>query len=78
LLLETSPKSTFPRDSALVCVPFSAYPDWLGLRPGTLPDRDFVRENFGTQAENKSLVQEYLRTRNLPEDVREYLLDLED
>jgi hypothetical protein len=56
---------------------YSNYPDWIGLRPGTLVNRDFIQEHFGAPAEYKSLVIDYLRTRLLPEGVGTYLQDLE-
>jgi len=57
---------------------YSNYLDWISLRSGTLVNREFIQEHFGTPAEYKSLVMDYLRTRSLPEDVRTYLQDLED
>ena len=56
---------------------YSNYQDWLGLRPGTLVDPAWVRENFGTPAEYQQLVMEYLRTRTLSDDVGKYLQALE-
>jgi len=50
----------------------------MNLREGTLVNREFIQDRFGTPEEYKTLVMEYIRTRNLPEDVRKYLLDLED
>ena len=71
-----------PVKDGLVVLPedweYSNYLDWIGLRSGTLVDREFIQEHFGGPAEYKSLVLDYLRTRHLPEDVRKYLLDLED
>jgi putative transposase len=57
---------------------YSNYHEWMGLRSGTLVNREFIREHFVMPEEYKQLVMDYLRTRNLPEDVRKYLQDLED
>ncbi len=57
--------------------PYSNYLDWLGERNGSLVDRQFVQDHFGSPAEYKSLVFNYLKTRNLPDDVRRYLQSLE-
>jgi putative transposase len=71
-----------PVKDRLVSLPedweYSNYLEWMGLRSGTLVDREFIRDNFGSLAEYKQLVMDYLRTRNLPEDVRTYLQNLED
>ena len=57
---------------------YSNYLDWIGLRPGTLVNREFIQEHFGRPPEYKSLALDYLRTHSLPEDVSKYLQDLED
>jgi putative transposase len=57
---------------------YSNYLEWMDLREGTLVDRDFIRENFGTPGEYQALVQEFIRTRFLPEDMRRYLQELDD
>jgi putative transposase len=71
-----------PVKDGLVALPedweFSNYLEWMNLREGTLVNREFISENFGTPAEYKKLVMEYIKTRNLPDDVRKYLQDLED
>ena len=71
-----------PVKDGLVAMPedweYSNYPDWIGLRPGTLVNRDFIQEHFGTPAEYMNLVMDYIRTRRMPEDVCKYLQDLED
>jgi len=56
--------------------PHSNYRDWLGLRDGTLPDRDFAREHFGTPDEYAALVRDYLASRDLPDEMRKYLQGL--
>ncbi len=71
-----------PVKDGLVALPedweFSNYLEWMGLREGTLVNRDFITENFGTPEEYKNLVMKYIKNRNLPDDVRKYLQELED
>ncbi len=71
-----------PVKDGLVALPedwiYSNYLEWLGQRDGTLVDREFVQENFGSPAEYQSLVMEYVKTCYLPDDVRKYLQSLED
>ena len=71
-----------PVKDGLVVLPedweFSNYPEWIKLRQGTLVNREFIEDNFGAPAEYNQLVIEYIKTRNLPDDVRKYLQDLED
>jgi putative transposase len=57
---------------------YSNYLEWMDLRPGTLVDREFIQDNFGTPSEYKNLVMDYIKTRNIPEDVCKYLYDQED
>ena len=71
-----------PVKDGLVALPedweFSNYLEWMNLRAGTLVNREFIEDNFGTPEEYKKLVMEYIKTRNLPDDVRKYLQDLEN
>ena len=71
-----------PVKDGLVALPedweFSNYLEWMNLREGTLVNRKFITDNFGTPAEYQKLAMEYIKTRNLPDDVRKYLQDLED
>jgi putative transposase len=66
-----------PVKDGLVPVPeeweYSNYLEWMNLRGGTLVNRDFITANFGTSEEYKQLVMEYIKTRNLPDDFREYI-----
>jgi len=57
--------------------PYSNYLEWLGQRDGTLVDREFIQEHFGTPAEYQSLITDYIETRRLPEAVEGYLQSLE-
>jgi hypothetical protein len=47
------------------------------LRSGALVNREFIQEHFGTPEEYRIRMQDYLRTRSLPEDISRYLQDLE-
>jgi REP element-mobilizing transposase RayT len=71
-----------PVKDGLVALPedweFSNYLEWMNLREGTLVNREFIEDNFGTPEEYKTLVMEYVKTRSLPDDVRKYLQELED
>ena len=70
-----------PVKDGLVAMPedweFSNYLEWMNLREGTPVNLEFIQDNFGMPAEYKKLVMEYIKLRNLPEDVRKYLQDLE-
>ena len=57
---------------------YSNYLEWLGQRDGTLVDREFIQEHFGSPAEYQTLVMEYLKTRALPDEVILYLQSLEN
>jgi len=73
---------TNPVKDGLVFLPedweFSNYLEWMNLREGTLVNREFIRENFGTPEEYKMLVMDYIKNRNLPDEVRKYLQELEE
>ena len=56
---------------------YSNYLEWIGERDGKLVDKAFVQDNFDTPAEYRKFVLEYLRTRQLPDDVQRYLDSLE-
>jgi len=68
-----------PVKDGLVALPedwiYSNYLEWLGQRDGTLVDREFIQEHFGSPAEYQELVMHFVRTRYLPDDVRTYLFD---
>ena len=57
--------------------PYSNYLEWTGERNGTLVDREFINNQFSNAEEYKKFLFEYLRTRQLPDDVRMFLEDLE-
>ena len=52
---------------------YSNYLEWIGERDGKLVDKAFVQDNFDTPDEYRKFVLEYLRTRQLPDDVQRYL-----
>jgi REP element-mobilizing transposase RayT len=56
---------------------YSNYLEWIGERDGKLVDKAFVQDNFDTPDEYRKFVLEYLRTRQLPDDVQRYLNSLD-
>ena len=49
--------------------PYSNYPEWVGLREGTLVDRQFVRDMFPQISDYEAFVRDYLLTRKLPDEM---------
>ena len=66
-----------PVKDGLVTLPenwiYSNYLECLGRRNGSLVDRTFIQEHFGTPDEYRELVMHFLRTRYLPEETSIYL-----
>ena len=58
--------------------PYSNYLEWIGERDGKLVDKAFVQDNFDTPEEYRIFVMEYLRSRQLPDDIQRYLNSLDD
>ena len=58
--------------------PYSNYLEWIGERPGTLYDPSFVQTHFPQPDEYRKFVLDYIRTRDLPEDLRQYLESLDE
>ena len=56
---------------------YSNYLEWTGERKGTLVDRDFIDSQFGNGEEYKKFLFHYLKSCELPDDVRKFLEDLE-
>ncbi|CAG1016960.1 hypothetical protein ANAEL_05923 [Anaerolineales bacterium] len=56
---------------------YSNYLEWVGERNGTLVNREFIAEYFDSLADYREFVLDYLKSRQLPEDVRIYLDSLE-
>ncbi len=57
--------------------PYSNYLDWIGQRAGKLYDLEFVQANFSSLAAYRTFVFDDLRARDIPEDVKSYLNELE-
>jgi putative transposase len=57
--------------------PYSNYLEWIGKRDGKLIDRDFIENQFGNAEEYKIFLFEYLKSRQLPDDVKMFLDELE-
>jgi len=56
--------------------PYSNYPEWIGLRNGTLVDPDFVHEHFPVAESYRRFVLDYLAgLSKLPAEVEVYLLE---
>jgi len=70
-----------PVKDGLVALPedweYSNYLEWMNLREGTLVNREFIVENFGSPEEYKQLITNYIKTRYLPEDFRKYIQEFE-
>jgi len=70
-----------PVKDGLVFLPeeweFSNYLEWMNLRKGNLVNREFIAENFGTPEGYNTLVMQYIKSRNLPDEVLKYIQDLE-
>lgn len=56
---------------------YSNYLEWIGERKGTLVDHKFIKEQFEDAEEYKKFLFEYLKSRQLPEDVVRFLNELE-
>jgi REP element-mobilizing transposase RayT len=57
--------------------PWSNYLEWIGERNGTLIDREFINMQFGDATEYRNSLFKYLQSRQVPEDVKRFLDDLE-
>lgn len=57
---------------------FSNYLEWIEQRPGELVDRAFVNGYFDSPAAYERYVLDYLRERELPQLLAEYLQTLDD
>ena len=52
---------------------YSNYLEWLGRRDGSLVDREFIQEHFGSPVEYQELVMHFVETRYLPDGLSTYL-----
>src|SRR5690606_15863497 len=57
--------------------PYSNYLEWIGERNGVLVDPTFIKEQFGSPQEYKKFLFEYLKSRQLPEDVIRFISEIE-
>jgi len=57
--------------------PYSNYQEWIGVRDGTLVDREFVSNHFPSPDEYIAFVTNYLNTREIPHAVQQYLSRIE-
>ena len=53
--------------------PYTNYAEWIGARPGSLVDSQFVQSYFPNPADYTAFVMDYLKTRDLPADIQAYL-----
>jgi REP element-mobilizing transposase RayT len=70
-----------PVKDGLVSLPenweYSNYLEWMGLREGTLVNREFIEHNFGSPDEYKAKINNYIKTRYLPDDFQKYIQEVE-
>jgi REP element-mobilizing transposase RayT len=70
-----------PVKDGLVFLPeeweFSNYLEWMNLRAGSLVNREFIAQNFGSSEEYKNLLMQYIKTRALPDETMNYIQSLE-
>ena len=57
--------------------PYSNYLEWIGQRDGTLMDSAFIHDHFSSAQEYADFVMGYLKSRQLPDEVRVYLDSIE-
>lgn len=57
--------------------PYSNYLEWIGERGGMLVDHAFIQRQFDNAHEYRKFLFDYLKSRQLPEDVRRFLEELE-
>jgi len=56
---------------------YSNYLEWIGERNGTLVNREFIAEYFDDEHHYREFVWDYLKSRQLPDEVKVYLDSLE-
>jgi hypothetical protein len=56
----------------------SNYLEWIGERDGKLVDREFVLNQLPDPKEYRDFVLDYLRSRELPEDIKLFLNSIDD
>jgi REP element-mobilizing transposase RayT len=55
--------------------PFSNYLEWIDKRPGSLVDRDFIREHFSSPGGYEEFVLEYTPSREMDETIHKLALE---
>jgi REP element-mobilizing transposase RayT len=55
--------------------PYSNYQEWIGLRPGTLKDKLFIREHFATPQAYRDFVTDYADELRVNEHIKPYVWD---
>jgi REP element-mobilizing transposase RayT len=67
-----------PLEASMVVKPeqwhYSNYPEFIGLRGGTLVDSEFVQVNFGTPEAYRAFVMEYVPPEKIQKELRPYFL----
>ena len=70
-----------PVKDGLVSLPenweYSNYLEWMDLRAGTLVNREFIAQNFGTPEEYKVKVNDYIKKRYLSDEFQTYIQEVE-
>ncbi len=68
-----------PVKAGLVTLPeqwqYSNYPDWIGERDGTLTDRSFMLDNFGSSRNYREFVMDYLQAKTAEKLIGKYMFD---
>jgi len=54
--------------------PYSNYSEWIGIRNGTLVDRDFVRGYFSTPETYRKFMDDYKIEQEMAKELEKYLL----
>ena len=66
-----------PMEAEIVIAPeqwhYSNYLEFIGKRDGTLVDREFVKENFGSPEEYREFVMDYVPPEKTQKELRHYL-----
>jgi putative transposase len=66
-----------PLEAGIVIAPeqwhYSNYLEFIGKRDGTLVDREFVKENFGSPEEYQKFVMDYVPPEKTQKELRHYL-----
>jgi len=68
-----------PVEADLVSQPqdwsYSNYPEWIGIRNGTLVDRNFIKSYFHDPAEYREFMDTYAIEKELEEKLQKYYLE---